>query len=70
MGFSIFKESGKKTKRKSTSCKYNDGVVCPEKDRCKKCGWNPKVADRRLEAFFERLPEENPALYEKLMGEV
>ena len=32
-------------------CSYNEGVSCVKKDRtpyqCEKCGWNPKVANRR-----------------------
>ena len=31
------------------SCPYNDWLACmPHGMRCKKCGWNPKVAEKRL----------------------
>lgn len=34
------------------SCKYNEGVGCsPLGRKCEKCGWNPKVAQARLEKF-------------------
>lgn len=32
------------------SCMYNSGVDCDEQDipnKCKKCGWNPDVANQR-----------------------
>lgn len=33
-----------------TDCKYRKNINCPEEcRRCDKCGWNPKVAARRLE---------------------
>lgn len=35
-------------------CPHNSGVVCPEQI-CKKCGWNPKVADSRLKSIKTRL---------------
>lgn len=33
-------------------CPYNDGCRCQIAD-CDYCGWNPTVAERRLEAFYE-----------------
>lgn len=34
------------------SCKFNEGVDCGTINRhCEKCGWDPKVAQDRLEKF-------------------
>lgn len=33
---------------KDTKCPYNDACRCTVKN-CKRCGWNPVVAERRLE---------------------
>lgn len=41
---------------KSTSCPYNDGCFCTTKD-CWRCGWNPKVAKARKEAYERRVLE-------------
>lgn len=40
-------------KKRTPSCKYNPGVCCdtPYPAACAGCGWNPKVAERRLEAI-------------------
>lgn len=32
-------------------CQFNDGVECYQ-HKCGKCGWNPKVAKKRLEVAF------------------
>lgn len=32
-------------------CLHNDGVDC-EQRKCSTCGWNPKVARKRLEALL------------------
>ena len=32
-------------------CVFNDGVAC-DLHRCGRCGWNPTVAKRRLEAAY------------------
>ena len=49
-----------------TSCKYNDGVRCPDRKHyldmhkceptviCENCGWNPSVSAARLEKIKER----------------
>lgn len=29
-------------------CQYNDGVLCYPAGECKQCGWNPAVAQSRL----------------------
>lgn len=37
------------------SCKYNCGVVCfPHERHCEKCGWCPKVSERRVKQFLKR----------------
>ena len=38
----------KRKSEKNTSCPYNEGCACYTKD-CWKCGWNPKVAQKRQE---------------------
>ena len=30
-----------------TDCKYNGALLCKDR-KCDTCGWNPKVANRRL----------------------
>ena len=32
-------------------CKFNDGVVC-HTHKCRGCGWNPVVAQKRMEAVY------------------
>ena len=40
-------------------CKFApDGAVMCEKRNCSKCGWNPKVAEARLEAIIAKMAEE------------
>lgn len=42
--------------KEPVSCKYTSGVNCPEDGRrCDRCGHNPEVAARRLEAIREKL---------------
>lgn len=41
-------------KRKEELCKYNENVECRE-GNCLKCGWNPKVAKKRLERIRAKL---------------
>ena len=37
-------------------CAYNKAVICFEfGDRCKKCGWNPKVEEKRRTKIREGL---------------
>lgn len=31
-------------------CLFNEGVVC-DQHRCSNCGWNPAVAQKRMEAL-------------------
>ncbi len=33
-----------------SSCEFNEGVAC-EKHLCRNCGWNPTVANMRVEAL-------------------
>ena len=40
------------TEKRYQSCKYNEGVVCGEQDKCKNCGWNPKVAAQKKKALI------------------
>ena len=49
--------SNYKKERPTRSCPYNSMVACkyvpehtpPELHRCHRCGWNPEVAQKRLE---------------------
>ena len=34
-------------------CKYNSAILCIEKTACKKCGWNPKVEEKRKKQYRE-----------------
>lgn len=47
-------------------CRYHrekGGVVCDQKRRtdadCERCGWNPRIARRRVRQFKERKEKEN-----------
>ena len=35
---------------KEWQCKNNPWVKCLEQNKCDKCGWNPEVAEKRIEA--------------------
>lgn len=37
-------------------CQYNEGCRCNDyqKLNCHRCGWNPKVAQRRAEKLLEK----------------
>lgn len=43
---------------KDTTCPHNEAVTC-ERKNCRKCGWNPNVAKRRLEKITGKLKEAN-----------
>ena len=43
----------KKKYYKVHDCLYNEGCRCG-KMNCKRCGWNPKVAKARTEAYERR----------------
>lgn len=38
--------------KKPFVCPYNDACRCMEKT-CRSCGWNPKVAQKRLEKIWK-----------------
>ncbi len=38
-------------------CPYTQNVTCFSR-RCTKCGWNPEVAERRLEAIRKKMEAE------------
>lgn len=38
-------------------CNHNMGVLCSEKDRCNRCGWNPEVETKRKVQVRKRLKE-------------
>ena len=40
----------KKKAQKNTACPYNEALICAKKE-CWRCGFNPKVAQARLEAY-------------------
>ena len=37
-----------------SDCPYAEGLNCTER-KCGTCGWNPEVAQKRLEQFLERI---------------
>ena len=37
------------------ACVFNEGVACFPAGDCKKCGWNPAVAQKRLERILAKL---------------
>ncbi len=41
-----------------TGCTYRRrGVICQDKTKCDKCGWNPAVEQKRKEIVRERYKE-------------
>ena len=41
-------------------CPFNDGLSCmPQDMRCNKCGWNPKVAEKRLKKLRNEEDQED-----------
>lgn len=38
-----------KKKQTPDSCRFNPGVICQERNRCERCGWNPSVHKARME---------------------
>ena len=45
-----------KKREEQVTCKYTTGVNCPEEGRCcERCGHNPEVSARRLEAIRKKL---------------
>lgn len=41
--------------KNSPWCPYNGGIICPEKDKCKSCAWNPEVDAARRPKTRERV---------------
>ena len=37
----------------NVECKHNHGVGCENQTKCAACGWNPAVAQRRLQEIRE-----------------
>lgn len=35
-------------------CPFNGAVVCADQTCCARCGWNPKVAEKRLHKFKQK----------------
>lgn len=42
-------------------CPRNGAVICPDHSKCSRCGWNPKVAEKRLNAVIEELKQKRRA---------
>lgn len=42
-------------------CPRNEVVICPDHSKCSRCGWNPKVAEKRLDAVIEDLKHKRRA---------
>ena len=36
-------------------CRFTDGVICEPEGDCSKCGWNPMVAQKRLDGILAGL---------------
>lgn len=48
----------KEQERAAQQCQYNQGVVCGKAD-CEHCGWNPDVAQARLDTILKRMEAAN-----------
>lgn len=42
-------------------CPGNMYIICSDHSQCSRCGWNPKVAEKRLEAIQEELKQKRRA---------
>lgn len=42
-------------------CPKNEAVICSDHSKCKKCGWNPEVSEKRLAAVIEELKQKRRA---------
>lgn len=42
-------------------CPNNEAVICPDRSKCSRCGWDPEVAEKRLEAVIEELKQKRRA---------
>lgn len=38
-------------------CPNKEAVICPDRSKCSKCGWDPEVAKKRLDAVKEELQQ-------------
>ncbi len=45
-----------KTANNRWVCPYAENVSCSTRE-CNKCGWNPKVAEQRKEAYLQKQRE-------------
>ena len=45
-------------------CPYNRAIICDE-EKCRKCGWNPRVEQERKFEIRIKLSEEPPVKREK-----
>ena len=50
------------------SCRFWDYVMCPERDKCEKCGWNPEVQKKRAEKLRKENENERSASFGKADG--
>lgn len=48
-----------------TPCPTNEAVICPDHSKCSRCGWNPKVSEKRLAAVIEELKKKRRAAHGK-----
>lgn len=51
--------------RPGEPCPRNEAVLCPDRSKCSRCGWNPKVSDQRLAAVIEELKKKRRAAHGK-----
>lgn len=45
----------RRERKKPVKCQHNQWIECLKPESCAKCGWNPEVAQRRLEEIKEKL---------------
>lgn len=44
-----------------TPCPNNDAVICSDHSQCSRCGWDPEVAKKRLDAVMKDLKRKRRA---------
>lgn len=42
-------------------CPINEAIMCADQSQCSRCGWDPKVAEERLQAVIKELKEKRRA---------
>lgn len=42
---------------KEEQCENNSWVKCLDKTQCKKCGWNPEIAEKRIQSHGKQEKE-------------